>query len=253
MSDARPVIAIADVHGRSDLLGAMLDGIERDWPDARVVLLGDLIDRGPDVPAVLDLAREVPARFPGSHVLLGNHENWLLTTLDGDLDAWDQWRTWGGAATLAAYGIDIALPPHGMRAAFEDRDPEAIAFLRERPRCWFGDGAGEGCFFVHAGVDPFRPLTEQDPHDLIWIREPFLSHDEPLERTIVHGHTIVDEPVVGAHRIGLDTGAYRSDRLSALVIEPDGARRFLQARGEWGGRPAVASVRAVAPRRSFWG
>ena len=253
MRDASPVVAIADVHGRADLLGTMLDAVERDWPDARVVLLGDLIDRGPDVPAVLRLAREVPGRFPGSKVLLGNHENWLLTTLDGDLDAWDQWRTWGGAATLAAYGIDIALTPRDMRAAFEDRDPEAIVFLRDRPRSWVGDGAGEGHFFVHAGVDPRRALDDQDPHDLIWIREPFLSHDEPLERTIVHGHTIVDAPVIGAHRIGLDTGAYRSNRLTALVLESGGERRFIQAWGEWGGTAVVTSVQAAAARSAFWG
>ena len=243
----RPVVAIADVHGRSDLLGGMLDAIERDLPDARIVLLGDLIDRGPDVPGTLALAMDVQVRFPGARVLLGNHENWLLTTIDGDWDAWESWRMWGGAVTLAAFGIDVDLPPEGLRAAFAERAPEAVAFMRERPRSWLGDGAAEGYFFAHAGVDPARPLDDQDPHDLIWIREPFLSHGTALERTIVHGHTIVDEPVIGPHRIGLDTGAYRSDVLSALVLEPDGTRRFIAARGGWGGRPTVG---AATPREA---
>ena len=247
----RTVCAIADVHGRADLLGALLDAIERGLPDARVVMLGDVIDRGPDVVGALRLVREVPARFPGSEVLLGNHENWLLAAIDGDMDAWEQWRTWGGRATLEAHGIDADAPPWAMRDAFMARDPGLIPFLRTRPRKLPGTGAAADCLFVHAGVDPLVPLDEQDEDDLIWIREPFLSWPHPLERVIVHGHTIVDRPEIGPHRIGLDTGAYRSGVLSCLVMEPDGTRRFIAARGDIGGRPVVGPIRAARPARPF--
>ena len=229
--DGRPVVAIGDVHGRADLLGPLLDRIERDLPDARLILLGDVIDRGPDVRGAVGLAMEVSARFPGSEVLLGNHENWLLETVAGEEDAWRSWTSWGGAATLRDYGIAAELPPGAMAAAFEDEWPELLAFLRARPRLLHGRGAAEGHLFVHAGVDPLIPLDEQDERDLIWIREPFLSWDAPLEKRVVHGHTIATIPETRPHRIGIDTGAYRSGVLTALVLEPDGTRRFIESRG----------------------
>ena len=235
-----PVCAIADVHGRADLLDALLNAIEARLPGARVVMLGDVIDRGPYVPAALDLVREVPARFPGSHVLLGNHENWLLEATGGNWDAWEQWRMWGGRSTLAGFDIDADLAPASMREAFEERVPGLLEFLRARPRRWHGEGAAEGCLFVHAGVDPAVPIDAQDERDLIWIREPFLSWPHPLELHVVHGHTIDEAgPVERVHRTGLDTGAYRTGRLSALVLESDGSRRFMLAEGERGARPIV--------------
>ena len=246
----RPVCVIADVHGRADLLGALLDAIERAHPDARVMMLGDVIDRGPDVVGTLGLVRSVPERFPGSDVLLGNHENWLLSTLDGDGGAWEGWRAWGGRATLAAFDIDAEASPEVMREAFMTRAPETIAFLRERPRIRLGEGAAAGHVFVHAGVDPTVPLGRQDPDDLIWIREPFLSWERPLERTVVHGHTIADRPEIGPHRIGLDTGAYRTGVLACLVMEPGGVRRFLAARGDGSAPPRVSSIEpARVPER----
>ena len=230
MSDARPVVAIADVHGRADLLGAMLEAVECDLPDARVVMLGDATDRGPDVPATMRMVMEVPDRFPGSTVLLGNHENWLLETAAGDAQSWDLWRTWGGTPTLRQYGIDPDLPPAAMAHALEETLADLLAFLRARPRFLVGEGVAEGMFFAHAGVDPLVPFAEQDERDLFWIREPFLSWPHELERLVVHGHTIVTEPVTLPHRIGLDTGAYHSGVLSALLLEPEGGRRLMQAR-----------------------
>ena len=244
LEDERPVCAIADVHGRADLLGAMLDAIERELPDARIVMLGDMIDRGPDVPGALALAMDVPKRFSGSTVLTGNHENWLVTALGGDHQAWDHWRSWGGRATLAGFGVDPELPPSAMREAFEERAPGVLAFLAERPRHLVGRGAAEGHLFVHAGVDPTVALDDQHPDDLIWIREPFLSWPVPLDRTVVHGHTIENGPVVRPHRIGLDTGAYHTGVLTCLVLEPDQSRRFLSAHDGWGS----VEVEPVGPR-----
>ena len=238
--DARPWVAVGDVHGRADLLAAMLDAVERDLDDARVVLLGDLIDRGPDVPGAVALAREVPRRFPGSQVLLGNHEEWMLSALRGHGGDRDDWLTWGGEETCRAYGVDPRADRDRLAEAFAPHVSD-VAFLRARPRRLDGHGAADGFVFVHAGVDPRLPLHGQDPHDLIWMREPFLSWTEPLHRRIVHGHTIAPRPQERVHRIGIDTGAYGTGELSAVVLD-GGAPCY------WGA--TRDGVREVEPDRS---
>ena len=80
--------------------------------------------------------------------------------------------------------------------------------------------------FVHAGVRPGVHLEAQDPEDLIWIRGPFLASDAPFGKVVVHGHTPGAEPELRANRIGIDTGAYFTNRLTALRLE-GGSRRFL--------------------------
>jgi len=82
-------------------------------------------------------------------------------------------------------------------------------------------------FFVHAGVRPGRPLHDQADLDLIWIRDEFLDATEPYGKIVVHGHTPEPEPVVRPNRIGIDTGAVFSGRLTALRLQ-NGERSFLQ-------------------------
>ena len=81
--------------------------------------------------------------------------------------------------------------------------------------------------FVHAGVRPSVPLDEQRPADLLWIRHEFLRAQTPFEKIVVHGHTPETEPVVRSNRIGIDTGAVFTGRLTALRLET-GTRMFLQ-------------------------
>jgi len=83
--------------------------------------------------------------------------------------------------------------------------------------------------FVHGGIKPGVRLDRQAPTDLLWIREPFLSHPRPSDKMIVHGHTPTNEPYRDAHRIGVDTGAYATGILTAARIL-DGAVQFLRAR-----------------------
>ena len=106
--------------------------------------------------------------------LKGNHEAWALAVLDGSLPA-KAWLRNGGAATLSSYGAsDVGELPK-----------EHLDWLRSLPLT-YDDGRR---LFVHAGVDPKRPLDAQDEHDLIWIREPFLADSRDYGRLIVHGHT----------------------------------------------------------------
>lgn len=75
-------------------------------------------------------------------------------------------------------------------------------------------------FFVHAGVHPARPLDQQRPRDLLWIREPFLSSDTNFGRLIVHGHTPIANgiPDQRINRLNIDTGAVYGRALSAAIF-----------------------------------
>jgi serine/threonine protein phosphatase 1 len=107
-----------------------------------------------------------------------------------------------------------------LREAIPARHREFIAALPRTVE--FGS-----YLFVHAGIDPRRPLTAQDPEALVWIREPFLNSDADFGRIVVHGHTPVVEPDIRENRINIDTGAVFTGHLTCLVLE-GATRRLLQ-------------------------
>ena len=226
------VYAVGDIHGRLDLFDAMIEAIEADddaSPPAEttIVLLGDLVDRGPDSAGVVARAREWQQRRK-VRILAGNHEEMFLSSFD-DADVLRHFLRFGGKETVLSYGLDreaynaaeIEEVQAMMQAAVPRADRE---FLQS-----FEDMIAIGDYlFVHAGIAPDVPFEEQRRKDLRWIREPFLSHPEPYGAVVVHGHTISDEPVDRGNRIGIDTGAYSSGRLTALVLEGD-TRRYIEA------------------------
>lgn len=219
------VYAIGDVHGRADLLEKlvgqiMADDVQRGTMQTEIVLLGDLIDRGPDSAGVIDYALHLRERHPNSHFLLGNHEEVMLHVLEGNLEAMNFFRRIGGIETMMSYGIkaedcDI-LEDEMLLDAFRTRVPqEHIDFLKH-----FQDVMVAGDYvFVHAGIRPGVPLDSQKVADLRWIREPFLNHKGLLDHVVIHGHTISEEVDERAHRVGIDTGAFYSDRLTAVGLE----------------------------------
>jgi serine/threonine protein phosphatase 1 len=224
------VYAIGDIHGRADLLGELYDRIAADAgaaPAGRrrvVVHIGDYVDRGPDSRRVIEMCLEEPLEGVSPVYLKGNHEQMMLDVLERR----DDGRLWvynGGDATIQSYGmgLDMTLGP-ALHAALGTAVPESHrAFLDSlQLSARFGD-----YLFVHAGIRPGRPVDAQAEEDLIWIREPFLSSDEDFGCVVVHGHTIARAPVLRANRIGIDTGAFATDVLTALVL--DGTERaFLQ-------------------------
>lgn len=227
--DGGRAYAIGDVHGRCDLFDALIEAVELDNASrtpARTtfVLLGDLIDRGPDSYGVLTVAREWQ-RIRDVHILLGNHEEMLLESLD-NIDVFKQFIRFGGKETLLSFGIsEHAYTEAGweelhamMRAAIPERILEFIRTFEDQVQ--LGD-----YLFVHAGISPAVGLDAQKRSDLRWIREPFLSHEGWHGAVVVHGHTISDNPEVRENRIGIDTGAYASGVLTALGLEGD--RRWL--------------------------
>ena len=236
MPQGQLIYAIGDIHGRADLLALLLDKIAADTAQSKdakrrtLVFLGDYIDRGHDSARVVDmLLAELPQGFD-AHFLKGNHEAIMLDFL-ADPSYLGQWLANGADATLRSYGMDIeelirkGSTPETWRRAFLASLPEAHRkfFDTLELAVAFGD-----YLFVHAGVRPGVPLEAQDPHDLVWIRAPFLQSDEDFGKIVVHGHTPGREPVIRANRIGIDTGAVFTDRLTALRLE-DGSRKLLYA------------------------
>lgn len=224
------VYAIGDIHGRLDLLLPLLaqvrDDIAARGPaDNHVVLLGDLVDRGPYSAETIEFALTYLPGFATFHVLMGNHEEAMLRALDPLEDRSENlWLKFGGYETLASYGVPVStlgeqLPPvETLRHYIPERHRQFLDSLPDAIR--FGDYV-----FVHAGIRPGVPLEEQVSTDMRWIRHEFLQHRGDLGAYIVHGHSISAEPDVQANRIGIDTGAYRTGVLTALGLEGD--RRWL--------------------------
>lgn len=225
--------AIGDIHGRLDLYQALIDAIEAEIQAApgiehRIIVLGDLVDRGPDSAGVVARTRQWQ-QSRNVRVLAGNHEEMFLAAFEKP-DALRHFLKHGGRETVMSYGLSARqlfdLPLEDIFARLPQVVPQSerdyIADFETMIRA--GDYV-----FVHAGVDPDRPLADQKRSDMLWIRERFLNHEGPLEKVVVHGHTIFDKVMDCGNRIGIDTGAFRSGVLTALVLEGD-QRRILQAR-----------------------
>jgi serine/threonine protein phosphatase 1 len=234
------VYAIGDVHGRLDLLEDLLVRIREDAGQhladttRSLIFLGDYVDRGPESRGVVDAVMADP--LPGFTTvrLMGNHEEALLSFLDGESDGLD-WLSFGGLETLLSYGVPLrSLPNTGeavraLQTALIEAVPERhVTFFR---RCLLHYAVGD-YVFVHAGVRPGITLERQSQTDLLWIRDDFLRVRAPLPgHVVVHGHTICDLPQNRSHRINIDTGAFVSGRLTCLVLRGT-ERRFLSTGDE---------------------
>ncbi|WP_174284593.1 metallophosphoesterase family protein [Sphingomonas bacterium] len=226
------VYAIGDIHGCLDLLDQLLGKIDID-DHARgparttLIFLGDVIDRGPESAAVIDRLIALKADRPTTRFILGNHEEIFLGSIDGDEKAVRLFCRIGGRETVLSYGVT----PEAYERSDHD---ELCATLRSVVPAdhrsflaGFEDLIEIGDYaFVHAGVRPDRPLADQRKADLRWIRDVFLDHPHSLEKIIVHGHTIADDIEISARRIGVDTGAYATGRLSAVGLQGNDSWRL---------------------------
>jgi len=229
------VYAVGDIHGRADLLATMRRKIAKDAKkgvrkSARkagisrkvVVYLGDYVDRGPDSFKVIEMLLDAPLAGIEEVYLKGNHEDYMTKFLVGDGDGLG-WLYNGAEATIASYGVEpsdwMDLNPERLRAL----RAELIEAMPARHRDFLDNLAlhhAEGDYlFVHAGIRPQVPLEAQDAEDLMWIREDFLHSPVDHKARVVHGHTITWTPEILPNRIGIDTGAFVSGVLTALVVE----------------------------------
>lgn len=220
--------ACGDIHGRLDLLDQMIAAIDADdagrAPGCEVVLifLGDVVDRGPASAGVVARLRRLATERASVRFIKGNHEELFLAALAGDAKAMRVFRRVGGEATLHSYGLALG----AIEASSDEELMELAAGAVPAADVVFLDGFEDrvtiGDYsFVHAGVRPGRAIADQHAQDLRWIRGGFLDHRGAFGTRVVHGHTIVDEVEMRPHRIGIDTGAYRTGRLSALGLEDD--------------------------------
>lgn len=220
------VYAFGDIHGRADLLKKLFTVIDADLARNPVqrpihVFLGDYVDRGPDSAGTLDLLIDRGRNFE-TVCLKGNHEVFMLEVLRDPRKLAD-WSKFGGLSTLMAYGIQPSLGPDSAEQValvetLARQMPAAhLRFLESLPPSFVcGD-----FFFVHAGVRPGIPLSEQTEADMLWIRDEFLESQENFGKFVVHGHTPVREPDIRPNRINIDTGAYATGNLTLLKIEED--------------------------------
>ncbi len=232
--DGQRVYAIGDIHGRDDLFCQMIELIKADdaaRPAAHttIVLLGDLVDRGPQSAEVVQRAMELRNIFPDTRLLIGNHEECFLAALTGDVRKLKYFMRIGGDATVQSYWDDKDALPDASFEEVAGRLPHLVPaahvqFLgRGEDVIEIGDYA-----FVHAGIRPGVPLEKQTLADLRWIRDDFLDDMADHGKIIVHGHSITNDPDEQSNRIGIDVGAFRSGTLAALGLEK-GNRWFMFA------------------------
>ncbi len=226
------VYAIGDIHGRHDLFDELIKAIEADDKDAgpaetTVILMGDLIDRGPDSAGVVKLAR-LWEEYRNVRYLAGNHEEMFLESFK-DTDVLRHFLKHGGRETILSYGVTKkefnTATLEDLQIIMKDKVPKSDRKFMKA----FEDMIIIGDYlFVHAGVNPKRELDDQKARELRWIRDPFLNHKDRYAHMIVHGHTIFEDVDERKNRIGIDTGAYRFGKLTAIVLEGT-ERRYVQA------------------------
>ena len=222
----RRVYAIGDIHGRLDLVDALLEMIDADdaarGPAAsELIFLGDLVDRGPDSSGVVERLMALRGTRPVRY-LKGNHEEVFLRAMAGDLKALRFLIRIGGRETLLSYGIS--------EHEYRDLDFEELMALARRKvpivhleflaafEKWIEVG---DYLFVHAGLRPGIKVEDQKASDLCWIREEFLDHRDSFGKMVIHGHSITQDVDKRPNRIGIDTGAFASGRLTAIGLEDD--------------------------------
>ncbi len=226
MPDGQRAYVIGDIHGRKDLLSSLLERVaedraQREGAEEHLIFLGDYVDRGPDSSDVIDMLLELKQSEMNVITLKGNHEAAMMSFLQEPMKG-KRWLHYGGDATLRSYGIDLVLAElteekireagKKLKRNLPDSHLRFISSLEASSM--MGD-----YLFVHAGIEPGRPIDDQKEHDLLWIRDDFLEHTGLFDKVIVHGHSIIPEPEFKDNRIGIDTGAFYSNILTCLVLE----------------------------------
>lgn len=216
--------AIGDIHGCLPQLEALHAQLSDDLP---IVCVGDYVDRGDDSAGVLQwlLAR------PQITCIKGNHEVMMLDFLDAPAAKGARWLRYGGLQTLASFGIGGVSERAAEQAIINAADAlktamgeDMLVWLRNMPALHMDGNVA----VVHAGADPELPIKMQSDKTLMWGHTAFENKVRTDGTWVVYGHTITPSPVTNNGRIGIDTGAYATGRLTAVTIKPDGQISFCQ-------------------------
>jgi serine/threonine protein phosphatase 1 len=215
----RLTYVIPDLHGRYDLLGDALAGIEARSEIGTIVTLGDYVDKGPDSKQVIDRLLAGFAAGWRLVALKGNHDEMMVEALREPAKM-AAWLAKGGDAALASYGGDPAAVPSAHIAWLDQLGLMHVDAHR---------------LYVHAGVDPDVPLELQRETTLLCKRYPKGFPDGFGELHVVHGHdNFPDGPLLYEGRTNLDTLAWRTGRLMVGVFDddrPGGPVDFLVVKG----------------------
>ncbi len=188
--------AIGDIHGCLDPLRRLMDQIHVSETD-EVVFIGDYVDRGPDSKGVIDYLLTLQGRYT---FLMGNHERMFLDFLQGKERFLFLYN--GGEATLESYGGVGNIPA------------SHLAFLNRLVLYYETDDY----LFVHGGIRPGILIQDQDPKDLLWIREEFYAYPGRYAKPVVFGHTPMREVLMEEDRIGIDTACVYGNKLTCLTL-----------------------------------
>lgn len=221
-----PIYAVGDIHGQLDMLETALDRIQADGgTEAKIVFLGDLVDRGADSRQVIERLMQGQAEGRDWTVLTGNHDDLFRGFLETGAVTDDRIKSgvpWhgpriGGLPTLASYGMtDLDRDPAELwQEAIQIIPAAHLLFLRDLPSYLEQDGL----LFVHAGIRPGLPLPAQSRDDMMWIRGEFLEDPRPHPWLVVHGHSAVDAAEHHGNRVNLDSGAGYGRPITAAVFE----------------------------------
>lgn len=204
------VVAIGDIHGCLVELQELIDRCKTYMKEAKFkfVFLGDYVDRGPDSEGCVRLVKSM-VEADEAIALMGNHEEMAIQALHWGIR--NHYRPSGGLNFTGFYDRRVG-----------DMPAELFDWLRTLPRSY----ETEKQLFVHAGIDPFLSIKDQDPEQLIWIRAPFLNFTGPFPKYVVHGHSPTNwanewniHPHVLPNRCNLDTGCVFGGQLSAGIFD----------------------------------
>jgi len=213
MAQEEHILAVGDIHGLYDKLERVLaDHVPSLPPGTKLVFLGDYVDRGPQSKEVVERLIAFKRQRPETILLMGNHESMLLNAFEGREVV--LWTVNGGAETLASYEL--------LEHEVSKLPPEHIEFIRGLDLYY----ESNSYIFTHAGLRPGTPLSQQDRHDLLWIRESFFLAQPTWGKTVVFGHTPFPTPFRRPGMIGIDTGAVYNNTLTCLKLPEETFHHF---------------------------
>jgi serine/threonine protein phosphatase 1 len=220
------IYAIGDIHGRLDLIERLHQEIRTDIIGCKskrklIVYLGDYIDRGFHSREVIDYLISNPMQGFETIYIKGNHE-YAMQLFMGYPDKMAAWLNWGGASTLQSYGVNFYTAQNTMKSLkliaeeLSNGVPQSHKDFLHNLHLFHAEG---DYLFVHAGIRPGKDLRKQTIEDLTMIRDEFIYSPVEMEYRVVFGHSIFETPFVQKDKVGVDTGAYFSGKLTAAVIE----------------------------------
>jgi serine/threonine protein phosphatase 1 len=200
------IFVIGDVHGCLEMLKRLIDKIEWNPANDRLIFIGDYIDRGENSKGVIDFILQLKEDSTLIQCLIGNHEQMFIDYLSG-VDSQSSLLN-GGLSTLRSYEEmrrsqdDPLIPPSHL-----DFFSSLLTMIEL-----------EHYYVVHAGFHSDIGIEDQSLNDMIWIREEFIYSDYDFGKVVIFGHTPFNSPLVMKNKIGIDTGAVFGNYLTCLEL-----------------------------------